>query len=82
MDFAGGCANAYAYVTDMGSNAIIVYHMTTEDSWRVENHYFHFDPHAGLYRVGGIDFYWSDGISATALSSTKKDGFVYMFYFI
>ncbi|KAF9422347.1 hypothetical protein HW555_001937 [Spodoptera exigua] len=68
-------AKSYAYITDMGSNAIIVYSMHDDDAWRVENHYFHFDPHAGIYKVGGIDFYWSDGVSSGALSQPKKDGF-------
>lgn len=62
----------------MGSNAIIVYSLKDNDAWRVENHYFHFDPHAGVYKVGGIDFYWSDGVSSGALSQPKKDGYVRM----
>lgn len=66
--------NAFAYITDMGSNAILVYSMKDDDAWRVENHYFHFDPHAGVYKVGGIDFYWSDGVSSGTLSQPKKDG--------
>ncbi|XP_022814209.1 L-dopachrome tautomerase yellow-f2-like isoform X2 [Spodoptera litura] len=69
------CAKSYAYITDMGSNAIIVYSMDDNDAWRVENHYFHFDPHAGVYKVGGIDFYWSDGVSSGTLSQPKKDGY-------
>ncbi|XP_049700777.2 L-dopachrome tautomerase yellow-f2 [Helicoverpa armigera] len=69
------CDEAYAYITDMGSNAIVVYSLKDDDAWRVENHYFHFDPHAGVYKVGGIDFYWSDGVSSGALSQPKKDGY-------
>ncbi|CAB3257905.1 unnamed protein product [Arctia plantaginis] len=69
------CSNAFAYITDMGSNAVIVYDFANNDSWRVENHYFHFDPHAGVYKVGGIDFYWRDGVSAAALTPPKKGGF-------
>ncbi|XP_072942429.1 L-dopachrome tautomerase yellow-f-like [Epargyreus clarus] len=67
------CKDAYAYIPDMGSNALIVYSLKDNDAWRVENHYFHFDPHAGVYRVGGIDFYWSDGISSVALGPIKKN---------
>ncbi|CAH0590032.1 unnamed protein product [Chrysodeixis includens] len=67
--------NSFAYITDMGSNAVLVYSMKDDDAWRVENHYFHFDPHAGVYKVGGIDFYWSDGVSSCALSQPKKDGY-------
>ncbi|XP_035435689.1 L-dopachrome tautomerase yellow-f2 isoform X2 [Spodoptera frugiperda] len=69
------CGKSYAYITDMGSNAIIVYSMDDDDAWRVENHYFHFDPHAGVYKVGGIDFYWSDGVSSGTLSQPKKNGY-------
>lgn len=68
------CSPVYAYITDMGSNAIIVYDLEHDDAWRVENHYFHFDPHAGVYKVAGIDFYWRDGVSSAALSAPKSDG--------
>ncbi|KAG6439693.1 hypothetical protein O3G_MSEX000996 [Manduca sexta] len=61
----------------MGSNAILVYHLATNEAWRVENHYFHFDPHAGVYKVGGLDFYWSDGISSAALSHVTNKGYGY-----
>ncbi|XP_037294991.1 protein yellow isoform X2 [Manduca sexta] len=75
VDIVGkNCENSYAYVTDMGSNAILVYHLATNEAWRVENHYFHFDPHAGVYKVGGLDFYWSDGISSAALSHVTNKG--------
>ncbi|CAH0401455.1 unnamed protein product [Chilo suppressalis] len=78
VDFVGkscDCGEAYAYITDMGSNALIVYSFKDDDAWRVENHYFHFDPHAGVYKVGGIDFYGSDGVSSAALSQVKSDGY-------
>ncbi|XP_053614684.1 L-dopachrome tautomerase yellow-f-like isoform X2 [Plodia interpunctella] len=64
----------YAYIPDMGSNAIIVFKMSSGEAWRVENHYFHFDPHAGAYKVGGVEFYWRDGVSALSLLPPKKDG--------
>lgn len=58
----------------MGSNAIIVYDMKNKVAWRVEHPFFHFDPHAGNYKVGGIKFFWSDGVSSAALSKTNKNG--------
>ncbi|XP_052743870.1 L-dopachrome tautomerase yellow-f2-like isoform X2 [Bicyclus anynana] len=67
-----GCNNAYAYIPDMGSNAILVYNLARDEAWRVESHYFHFDPHAGVYKVGGVEFYWSDGVSSAVLSPSKK----------
>nr|XP_034835453.1 L-dopachrome tautomerase yellow-f2-like [Maniola hyperantus] len=71
----GNCHDAYAYIPDMGSSALLVYSLARDDVWRVENHFFHFDPHAGVYSVGGVDFYWSDGISSAVLSPSKKSGF-------
>ncbi|XP_059059630.1 protein yellow-like [Achroia grisella] len=75
VDIEKNCSEAFAYIPDMGSNAIIVYSLGTDDAWRVENHYFHFDPHAGTYKVGGVDFYWSDGVSSVALSQPRKDSY-------
>lgn len=60
----------------MGSNAIIVYSMQDKEGWRVEHPYFKFDPLAGVYKVGGIDFYWNDGVSSATLSKPNKDGYV------
>lgn len=68
------CKDAHAYITDMGSNAVIVYSLARKDAWRVEHPYFSFDPFAGEYKVGGVEFYWNDGVSSAALSSIKKGG--------
>ncbi|XP_052755793.1 LOW QUALITY PROTEIN: L-dopachrome tautomerase yellow-f-like [Galleria mellonella] len=75
VDIGKNCSDAFAYIPDMGSNAIIVYSLRTNEAWRVDHHYFHFDPHAGTYKVGGVHFYWSDGVSSVALSQTRKDGY-------
>ncbi|CAH0713103.1 unnamed protein product, partial [Brenthis ino] len=76
VDIVGrDCDDSYAYIPDMGSNALIVYSLKQNDAWRVENHYFHFDPHSGVYNVGGVNFYWSDGISSAVLTPSKKAGF-------
>ncbi|XP_049877031.1 L-dopachrome tautomerase yellow-f-like [Pectinophora gossypiella] len=76
VDIIGkGCKDAYAYITDMGSNAIVVYSLTDNTAWRIEHPHFNFDPNAGIYKVGGIDFYWNDGVSSAALSRPKKDGY-------
>nr|XP_026496508.1 L-dopachrome tautomerase yellow-f2-like [Vanessa tameamea] len=73
VDIIGkGCDNTYAYIPDMGSNALIVYSLGENEAWRVENHYFHFDPHSGVYNVGGVKFYWSDGVSSAVLVPSKK----------
>ncbi|XP_038211391.1 L-dopachrome tautomerase yellow-f-like [Zerene cesonia] len=67
-----GCADSYAYIPDMGSNSLIVYSLKHNDAWRVENHYFHFDPHSSVFRVGRVEFYWSDGVSSAVLAPGKK----------
>lgn len=51
-DVAGSCENTYAYVPDLGSNALIVYSLATNRAWRVTHHYFHFDPTQGDYNIG------------------------------
>ncbi|XP_046970415.1 protein yellow-like [Vanessa cardui] len=76
-----GCDNTYAYIPDMGSNALIVYSLGANAAWRVENHYFHFDPHSGVYDVGGVQFHWSDGISSVVLVPSKRSSSYRDLYF-
>ncbi|CAG9563747.1 unnamed protein product [Danaus chrysippus] len=82
VDVAGkGCEDTFAYIPDMGSNALLVYSLRLKDVWRIENHFFHFDPHEGVYRVGGVDFYWSDGISSAVVIPAKKgSGAPYLYF--
>ncbi|XP_050682643.1 L-dopachrome tautomerase yellow-f2-like isoform X1 [Leptidea sinapis] len=69
----GPCpCDSFAYIPDMGSNALIVYNLEQNDAWRIENQYFHFDPHSSVYNVGGVEFYWNDGISTAVLSPPRK----------
>lgn len=69
------CDNAYAYVPDLGGYGLVVYSFKDDDSWRVKHHYFHFDPLAGQYNVGGVDFQWTDGVFGIALSKIDSDGY-------
>lgn len=46
------CNNAFAYIPDLGTNALIVYSLAANDAWRVTHHYFHFDPLSGDYNIG------------------------------
>lgn len=48
------CGNAFAYVADLGSNALIVYNMQNGDSWRITHHFFHLDPLSGDYNIGEL----------------------------
>lgn len=46
------CNAAYAYIADLGSNALVVYDLLHEDSYRVTHHFFNFDPLCGDYNIG------------------------------
>ncbi|XP_047526633.1 L-dopachrome tautomerase yellow-f2-like [Vanessa atalanta] len=74
------CDNAFAYVPDLGGYGVVVYSLKQDDSWRVTHHYFHFEPLAGTYNVGGIEFHWTDGVFALALSEPRENGFRTMFF--
>lgn len=69
------CDKAFAYLPDLGSNAVIVYSWEQNDSWRVKHHYFHLDPLAGNYDIGGVNFQWVDGVFGIALSPVQEDGY-------
>ncbi|KAI8438696.1 hypothetical protein MSG28_011112 [Choristoneura fumiferana] len=74
VDESGGRNNTFAYITDMGASALVVYSLAENCAWRVEHPLFKFDPDAGVYRVGGVDFYWSDGVSSATLAPPLRDG--------
>lgn len=61
---------------DLGGYGVIVYSLKDNDSWRVNHHYFHFDPLAGQYKVGGIQFEWTDGVFSLALSKSDSNGYI------
>lgn len=48
----GDCSKTHVYVPDLRANAIFVYSVELDKIWRVEHHYFHFDPLSGDYMVG------------------------------
>ncbi|XP_046682918.1 protein yellow [Homalodisca vitripennis] len=68
----GKCEQAYAYIPDLGSYAVIVYNLFTDKSFRVRHHFFYMDPLSGNYNVGGVNFQWTDGIFSLALSPINK----------
>lgn len=74
VDAPGDCADAFAYVPDSGDNSLIVYSLKSNTSWRVDHFYFNFDPLAGNYTVGGINFQWADGVAGVALGDAQADG--------
>ncbi|XP_063621302.1 protein yellow-like [Cydia splendana] len=74
------CDNAFAYIPDLGAYGVVVYSLKQNDSWRISHHYFHFEPLAGQYKVGGIEFQWTDGVFALALSEPREHGYRTMFF--
>ncbi|XP_028027517.1 protein yellow isoform X2 [Bombyx mandarina] len=74
------CDDAFAYIPDLGGYGVVVYSLKQNDSWRVTHHFFHFEPLAGSYRVGGVEFHWTDGVFALALSEPRENGFRTMFF--
>lgn len=68
------CDEAFAYVPDLGSYALIVYNLKSDKSFRAQHHYFYMDPLSGNYNVGGINFQWTDGLFSLALAPVAQDG--------
>ncbi|XP_022913148.2 protein yellow [Onthophagus taurus] len=68
------CNDAYAYIPDLGGYGIVIYSLASDDSWRVEHNFFHFDPLQGDLTVGGVNFHWTDGVFGIALSNKLENG--------
>lgn len=62
------CADAHAYLADLGAPGVVVYSWRADESWRVHNHYFSPAPLAGAFDVAGRQFQWDDGVFGVALS--------------
>jgi hypothetical protein len=43
----GQCDKAYVYMSDLTEYGIVVYSLEKNDSWRINHHFFHFDPMNG-----------------------------------
>lgn len=76
----GDCENTYAYCADLSKPGLVVYSWKEQKSWRVTHHFFHPDPLAGNYSIGGIDFQWSDGLFGLAISKQQPDGFATLYF--
>lgn len=72
-DAAADCADAYAYLADLGAPGLVVYSWRQQESWRVQHNYFHPDPLAGDYNIGGTRFQWEDGLFGVALSEAEDE---------
>lgn len=72
---SNNCANAFAYLADVGSYSVVVYSLKTNRSWRVSHNYFYFEPQKGYFDFGGSRiFNWPDGVFSLALSEKRSDG--------
>ncbi|XP_067622900.1 protein yellow [Eurosta solidaginis] len=76
----GDCENTFAYAADLGAPGLVVYSWDQSDSWRIQHNFFHPDPLAGNYSIGGIEFQWDDGLYGLALSKPNLDGFSTLFF--
>ncbi|KAK7602175.1 hypothetical protein V9T40_009616 [Parthenolecanium corni] len=74
------CSKTHVYVPDLRANAIFVYSIELNRIWRVEHHYFHFDPLSGDYLVGDTTFQWTDGVIGVSLSRPRPDGYRLLYF--
>lgn len=65
------CENTFAYSADIEKPGLVVYSWKTGMSWRIQHNFFHPDPTAGNFSIGGSSFQWTDGIFGLALSKPQ-----------
>ncbi|XP_012524490.1 protein yellow [Monomorium pharaonis] len=70
----GQCDKAYAYMSDLTEYGIVVYSWEKKDSWRINHHFFHFDPLNGNFKINGYNFQWTDGVFGMSLSPICPNG--------
>jgi hypothetical protein len=69
----GQCDKAYAYMSDLSEYGIVVYSFEKNDSWRINHHFFHFDPLNGDFNISGYNFQWTDGVFGMSLSPINNN---------
>lgn len=74
-DVGDTCERTFAYAVDPGSNALLVYSLEQNDSWRIRHPYFNPDPMQTEYKIGDLEFQWDDGIFGLALGEKISSGF-------
>ncbi|CRK87272.1 CLUMA_CG001074, isoform A [Clunio marinus] len=67
------CGDAFAYLPDLGSYAVVVYDFKNDHSYRVKHNFFHFDPLQGDLTVAGVNFQWTDGVFGMALGKPTNE---------
>lgn len=75
----GQCANTMAYIADVSSFSILVFDLSRNVSWRVQNKLFFPYPPYGTYTIAGESFDLMDGIFGMALSPPNQSGKTFPF---
>lgn len=73
------CDQAYAYVADIHWG-MVVYSFWENTAWRIEHHYFYFDPLSTSLNIGGVPLLWTDGLFGMTLSERHLDGFRTLYF--
>jgi len=73
------CDRAFAYIPDIGWG-MLVYDFHADTAWRLEHHYFYFDPLATVFNFHGIRVEWFDGVFGLALSERHPDGYRTLYF--
>lgn len=71
----GKCDEAFAYIPDLAGYFLLVYNFKEDKAWKVSHNFFHLEPRAGEFEIGGRKFQWNDGIFSVALSGTLPNGY-------
>lgn len=73
------CDRAYAYVPDIAWG-LLVYSFRENIAWRLEHHYFYFDPISTVFNIGGVRVEWTDGLFGVTLSERHSDGYRTLYF--
>jgi dopachrome tautomerase len=47
------CSNSFVYIPDWSNNALIVFSLKEQQSWRFDHNFFHFNPFEGDFSIDG-----------------------------
>lgn len=73
------CDRSFAYLPDLAWG-LVVYSYRQNAAWRLEHHYFYFDPVATVFNIGGVRLEWLDGAFGVALSERHADGYRTLYF--
>lgn len=73
------CNQAFAYIPDVRWG-LVVYSFENNTAWRLQHHFFYFDPVSTLIRSSGLRLGRTDGVFGVALSERRPDGYRTLFF--